>query len=316
MKQIEYDQLISDIKIALANDARTSFAIIGHTPVTYDIVAFFRAVGAEGRLLGAYSQSGGTDCPESWHKPLSVLRSDRPDVAIIASDPEKERLLAEVEPYLTPTTRILFGGYAHFTFRDPVFDEVVNSALVPSLANGYPNILIHLYQCLWNAARLGLKGVVAEFGMFKGGTTLLLSRFIERLGQRWPVIGFDTFAGFPARRSVLDMYDYPDCVCCDIDAIRQHLAGRNIEIVTGDVVLTASRLESEDIVLAFIDTDNFTSAAAALAVTRNALSSGAPLRSIILLAAIGSATRKESVLPPNVYSRTNVTSTCTARACF
>jgi O-methyltransferase len=72
---------------------------------------------------------------------------------------------------------------------------------VPSLANGYPNSLVHLYQCLANAARLGLSGAVAEFGMFKGGTTMFLSRVIKRLGASWPVIGFDTFGGFPPRRS-------------------------------------------------------------------------------------------------------------------
>jgi hypothetical protein len=42
-----------------------------------------------------------------------------------------------------------------------------------------------------NAARLGLRGAVAEFGVFKGGTTMFLSRVIERLGADWPVIGFD-----------------------------------------------------------------------------------------------------------------------------
>ena len=60
------------------------------------------------------------------------------------------------------------------------------------MANGYPHTLTHLYQCLYNAARLGLQGVVAEFGMFKGGTTVFLSRIIERLGVRWPIIGFDS----------------------------------------------------------------------------------------------------------------------------
>ena len=166
MQASDYEQLIGDIKGALASDTGASFAIIGHTPLTYDLIAFFRAVGAERRLLGAYSQSGGPTCPESWHKPLSALTIDRPDVAVIASDREKEALLGQASPYFTPATRILLAGYAHLAFRDPVFDEVVGAALVPSIANGYPNTLIHLYQCLWNAARLRLRGVVAEFGMF------------------------------------------------------------------------------------------------------------------------------------------------------
>ena len=60
-----------------------------------------------------------------------------------------------------------------------------------------------------NAARLGLSGTVAEFGIFKGGTTMFLSRVIQRLGVTWPVIGFDTFGGFPPRRSATTVPQAP-----------------------------------------------------------------------------------------------------------
>jgi hypothetical protein len=69
-------------------------------------------------------------------------------------------------------------------------------------------------------------GAVAEFGMFKGDTTMFLSRIIERLGADWPVIGFDTFDGFPPRRSPLDMYDHPDCVFTDLPGGDRHAAHR------------------------------------------------------------------------------------------
>jgi hypothetical protein len=128
--------------------------------------------------------------------------------------------------------------------------------------------LPHLYQCLVNAARLGLTGVVAEFGMFKGGTTMFLARVIERLRADWPVIGFDSFAGFPPRRSPLDMYDHPECVFTDVEAVRRYLHGRNVEVVAGDIVETSVRLESEDLVQSFMDTDNYSSARAALEIVR------------------------------------------------
>jgi O-methyltransferase len=108
--------------------------------------------------------------------------------------------------------------------------------------------------------------VVAEFGMFKGGTTMFLSRVIERLGADWPVIGFDTFGGFPPRRSPLDMYDHPGCVFTDLTAVQRYLDGQHVEIVAGDITRTCSRLEGEDLVLSFIDTDNYTSATAALEI--------------------------------------------------
>ena len=187
---------------------------------------------------------------------------------VVAADTEKEDLLCAALPFITGTPKVIVAGYGHLGFRDAVFDEELAQLLVPSLANGYPHSLVHLHQCLANAARLGLAGVVAEFGMFKGGTTMFLSKVIERLGANWPVIGFDTFGGFPPRRSPLDMYDHPDCVFTDLPAVRRYLDGRDIEIVAGDIAGTCGRLEREDLVLTFIDTDNYTPAQAALKVAR------------------------------------------------
>ena len=82
--------------------------------------------------------------------------------------------------------------------------------------------------------------------MFKGGTTMLISRFIEAIGATWKVYGFDTFDGFPPRRSPLDMYDHPDCVFLDGDRVRAMFAGRNVEIVAGDVVETVGVLANEE----------------------------------------------------------------------
>jgi hypothetical protein len=72
----------------------------------------------------------------------------------------------------------------------------------------------------------------------------------------WPVIGFDTFDGFPARRSPLD--NHPDCVFTDLASVRRYLADRRVEIVPGDIVATAGRLADEDLICTFIDTDNYT----------------------------------------------------------
>ena len=212
-------------------------------------------------LVGRYApQAGGSVLP------LPELVSARCDVVVVAEDEGKELLLKEVAELVPAATTIVIGGFGHFAFRDDVYDRVRRDALVPSFANGYPSCLVHIYQCLRNAHARGLIGVVAEFGMFKGGTTMLMSRFIEELGADWRVIGFDTFDGFPPKRSPLDMYAHPDCVFLDVDILRALFAGRNVEIVEGDVVATCSRLQDEQLVLSFVDTDNFTSASAILAV--------------------------------------------------
>lgn len=64
------------------------------------------------------------------------------------------------------------------------------------------------------------------------------------------------------------MYAHPDCVFRDVEDVRRHLDGRNVEVVMGDVVHTCTRLLSESLVLSFIDTDNYSSAAAVLDVVR------------------------------------------------
>lgn len=197
-------------------------------------------------------------------RPLHALSEATCGLLVVAADAEKEDLLCAALPFIDGAPKVIVAGYGHLGFRDPRFEQEQAQLLVPSLANGYPHSLVHLYQCLVNAARLGLDGVVAEFGMFKGGTTMFLSKVIERLGAHWPVIGFDTFGGFPPRRSPLDMYDHPGAVFTDLAAVRRYLDGRDIEIIAGDITGTCGRLEGEDLVLSFIDTDNYTPARAAL----------------------------------------------------
>jgi hypothetical protein len=264
----DYAKLVEDLEDELVAGARSP-AILGFTGVTL-------------RLLGSPALSGRNPCVYAGKgalgaaqppggiaiRPISELADGGHDVLVVATDDDKEDLLIQALPYIDGTPKILVAGYGHLAFRDPLYEEERAQLLVPSLANGYPNSLVHLYQCLANAARLKLSGVVAEFGMFKGGTTMFLARIARRLGADWPVIGFDTFDGFPPRRSPLDMYDHPECVFTNLSAVRRYLDGQGIEIMAGDIVQSCSRLAGEDLVLTFIDTDNYTPAAAALEVAR------------------------------------------------
>lgn len=265
MSPTEHALFLGELRQLLTTSPSDRFALVGYTPLALELEAFFRDCGEEARLLGIFAVQG----PAARVKPLAALGEHQPEVVIIAGDEEKETLLEQALPWLQPRTLVRFGGYGHFQFQDPVFRQILYSAFVPSLANGYPHTLTHIYQILSNAARLQLQGVVVEFGMFKGGTTYLLSRFVEALGRDWKVIGFDTFHGFPERRSPLDMYAHPDCVFKDEQAVRGSLAHRRIEVVTGDVCATAKRLSEEEIVLAFVDTDNYSSARAILDVIQD-----------------------------------------------
>ncbi len=268
MRAEDYAKLQEDLEYELCAGAR-SVAILGLTSTTLRVLASLAATGLQAAVSAVFVPEAFADGSVSLRVPVlsfKELTERRHDVIVIAADAEKEDLILGALPYIQGAPKIIVAGYGHLSFRDPVFHEELAQLLVPSLANGYPNSLVHLYQCLTNAARLSLRGVVAEFGMYKGGTTMFLSRVIERLDQGWQVIGFDSFHGFPPRRSPLDMYDHPDCVFTDLPAVHRYLGSRNIEVVPGDIVETCKRLESEDLVLTFMDTDNYSPARAALEI--------------------------------------------------
>lgn len=266
----DFSKLLEDVERELLGGAR-SVGILGLTSVTLRLLTSLAPSGLITAVEAIYATGAVLENGPPLSipvRPFAALTESRHDVLVLAADEDKEDLLRAALPFVQGTPKVIVAGYGHLRFRDTVFREELAQLLVPSLANGYPNSLTHIYQCLTNAARLNLRGVVAEFGMFKGGTTMFLSRVIERLGMDWRVIGFDTFGGFPPRRSLLDMYDHPDCVFDDLAAVQRYLRGRNVEIVPGDIVETCHRLDEEDLVLSFIDTDNYTPAKAALDIVQ------------------------------------------------
>jgi len=78
------------------------------------------------------------------------------------------------------------------------------------------------------------------------------------------VIGFDTWEGFPARQSLLDLYTHPRCVFTDLEAVRGYTEPCGVELVPGDITETYERLAGEPLILCFFDTDNYSPTQAAL----------------------------------------------------
>ena len=144
---------------------------------------------------------------------------------------------------LPPASReppaVVLAGTGHLAFVDPDFEELNTPALVPSYATGSPYTREHLFACLKAAARPGLRGAIVEFGAFKGGTTAWLARVAAHLGlDGCRVIGLDSWAGFPPRRSVLDLYEHPRCVFTDLDAVRAYVEPFGVELIAGDITDT------------------------------------------------------------------------------
>jgi hypothetical protein len=202
----------------------------------------------------------------------SDLVDTEPELLVVCADAEKQHVLAayrDLERSSPPAPGevpvVVIAGTAHLAFRDALFEEVSAPTLAPSYANGTPNTLVHLYQCLQAAASNELRGAVVEFGCFKGGTSVLLSRIVKRLGLRdCPLLAFDSFAGFPPPRSALDLYCHPRCEFTAEEEVRAYLEPHGVEIVSGDIAESYKRLEGMSLLLCFFDTDNYTPARAAL----------------------------------------------------
>lgn len=270
MKGSDLQKLVDDTERQIL-EIGGRVGVLNNSGISVELLRQLATRGLLSAVVGVYAtvnNADGMDLHEVPIRPLSALGDDCPEILVIGADEDKEDLIQEALPYLQNNPKLIVAGYGHYGFRDALFNEVSSQLLVPSLANGYKNSLVHLYQCLTNAARLGLKGIVAEFGMFKGGTTKFMATVIKRLGVGWPILGFDTFAGFPQRRSPLDMYDDPGCVFTNLAAVEAYLANENVRIVVGDIVDTCVELTDKDLVLTFMDTDNYSPARAALEVVR------------------------------------------------
>lgn len=269
------EELVSRAMQRVTEIDASQIALLGFTPATLAVRRALIAAGLEHRILGIYvpSEPSDTDC-----KPLAALAESPHDLLVIGVDAAKAELLDayrhEVGERENPPAVVL-AGTAHLAYADPAFNELNQPALVPSYATGSPYTREHLFQCLQAAAANGLRGAIVEFGAFKGGTTAWLARVANHLGlDNCPVIGLDSWSGFPPRRSVLDLYEHPRCVFTDLDAVRAYTEPFGVRLIAGDIADTYRQLEGQPLLLCFFDTDNYSPTRAALQLCARQLVSG------------------------------------------
>lgn len=196
--------------------------------------------------------------------PSSVTEIEM-DVLVVTGDDEKEASLREFHAHDERIPQIILSGTRHFEFRDPIFEELSASCLVRSYANGYPNTLIHIYQSIRYLAANNIRGDVAEFGIFKGGTIVFIAKVLQHFGfTDTKIWGFDIFEGFPQARSPFDLYSNPKCEFRDYDDVESYCRHHGIEVVKGDICDTHRMLNDASLMLSFFDTDNYSPTRAAL----------------------------------------------------
>jgi O-methyltransferase len=251
--------------------------LLGQTPEALHLSARLRHLGLGHHLVGITDPALPTteaDGPAWASVPDLPIR-----YVVVCDDASKERLLREfvvVRNVRGELPAVVLSGTQHLGFTDPVYAASDAPALVPSYATGYPNTRIHMFQHLQAAARSGLHGAIVEFGAFKGGTTAWLARTAALLGLTVPILAFDSWDGFPPRRSLLDLYEHPRCIFRDLPAVQSYLEPLGVQLIVGDISDTAVQLQTTPVLLAFIDTDNYSPAHAALtAVADNVIPGGA-----------------------------------------
>lgn len=262
------DSLLADTLAAITLRQRQSLALLGYSGLTHELLGALTAHGCEALIAGVYDprpERQGASIGQHTVSPIETLLERDVDLICVCADADKEELLqAHAALAREPLPEVVLAGDGHFAFRDPDFAALTEKKLVKSTATGSPNTLIHLYECLRSAARLGLRGTIVEFGMYKGGTTVMLAKMAAALDLDSRVIGFDAFTGFPIRRSLLDLYADPVCEFTDLEEVRRYCEPYGIEIIAGDINETYRRLEGESLLLSFFDTDNYSPTKAAL----------------------------------------------------
>ena len=238
-------------------------ALLSFTAASLTVRGALATAGLDERVLGIYD-----DAAESDTRPVADLRDQPHDLLVVCEDADKAAALNRYrlvvgEQAVPP--EVVLAGTAHLEYRNADFDLLNAPALVPSYATGSPYTREHLFQCLQAAAANGLRGAIVEFGAFKGGTTAWLARATKHLGLvDSPVIGLDSWTGFPPRRSVLDLYEHPRCVFTDLEAVRAYTEPFGVRLIPGDISETYRELEGQQLLLCFFDTDNYSPARAAL----------------------------------------------------
>lgn len=201
-----------------------------------------------------------------------------PDLIVICTDFLKDELLSHLNSLVWRNfPKVVTYGMGHQDVFSQRIGALERGNAEASHATGYARVKEHIFNLLESLRRRRCAGLVVELGVFRGGTLLLIKQMLKALDfTEARLLGFDTFNGFPPPRCLLDMFAMDEFVNRDFSRTSSLLAAEAILLVRGDIVETIARLDKECLLLTFIDTDNYSPAAAALPVCwKNTIRGGA-----------------------------------------
>jgi O-methyltransferase len=140
--------------------------------------------------------------------------------------------------------------------------RALRSRLVPPTPVLQPERLYLYLDVLWHTRRL--EGAVVEVGCYRGGTTLMASKFIERIGSPRPYLAIDTFAGFDAAQFEADAKHgtatslraaFSDNSLEHVRSSLDRHGGQHVQLLQGDIVNLPEAALPASISVALIDVD-------------------------------------------------------------
>jgi O-methyltransferase len=247
-------------------EGKKQFVVWGYSTTGAQLLADLHAMGLLDRVTGIISsdahQQGQTIFCLPVLPPQEIGKLPL-DVLVIASDEEKEAVLRQFALFDHRMPDVVLSGSKHYAFRNSLFEQVTITSPVRSKAGGYSHMLIHIFQALEYLVRSNLEGAVAEFGVFQGGTSVIIAKSLRRLGWEGKIYGFDLFGASAPKRSVMDVFP-PGKYSADFETVKRYCEPYGIEVIQGDICETFQILKGIPLMFSFFDTDYYSPTRAAL----------------------------------------------------
>jgi len=186
------------------------------------------------------------------------------DTIIIPYDSKKEEVINKFLQHEDRIIKIICSGSENYLFSDMYFEKILASCSVKPKSGGYPNMLVHIYQSLEYLSENRIFGDIVEFGTYQGGTTVFMAKVLQHFNNPSKIFGFDTFSGFPPKKSSLDMFNDKKYQLTDFNTVQRYCSPYNIELIKGDICETCEILKEKTLSFAFFDTDNYSATKKAL----------------------------------------------------
>lgn len=247
-------------------EGKKQLVIWGFTPVCVQLLSELQSMGLLDRVVGVIDSDIRRQGQAIHHLAVatpSEIGNLPLDVLVIASDEDKETILREFAAIDQRIPDVVLSGSKHYAFRDALFEEIVSSSSVRSIAGGYPLMLTHIFQSLECLVRRGCDGAVAEFGVFQGGTLAIIAKTLRRLGWKGKIYGFDLFGEPATKRSAMDVFPSGK-YSPDYETVRRYCEPYGVELIKGDICETHKVLKGISLMFSFFDTDYYSPTRAAL----------------------------------------------------